>query len=117
PPTTAPVPPTTAPVPPTAIPPRADATVNLQNGQIAPTPVEIKIGQTVLWVNQSNAPLTILSGIPGQPNEFFASPPLPPARWILCVSIRRRRQLFVLYKRKPDDGWTGKCISITKGNK
>ncbi len=76
--TPAPPPPTTAPVPPTAIPPRADATVNLQNGQIAPTPVEIKVGQTVLWVNQSNAPLTILSGIPGQPNEFFASPPLPP---------------------------------------
>ncbi len=76
--TQAPPPPTTAPVPPTAVPPRADATVSLQDGKIKPTPVEIKVGQTVLWVNQSNTALTILSGIPGQPNEFFASPPLPP---------------------------------------
>jgi plastocyanin len=71
-------PPTGAPVAPTAIPPRADATVNLQDGTINPTPIEIKAGQSVLWANQSQNTYTLLSGIPGQPNEFFASPPLPP---------------------------------------
>lgn len=68
----------TAVPPPTAIPPRADATINLTDGLVNPSPVEIKAGQTVLWVNQSQNTYTILSGIPGQPNEFFASPPLPP---------------------------------------
>lgn len=78
PPPTAIAPPTAAPDSPTAIPPRADATVNLQDGTINPTPIEIKAGQSVLWVNQSQNTYTLLSGIPGQPNEFFASPPLPP---------------------------------------
>lgn len=70
--------PTTAPVAATAIPPRSDATVNLQDGKISPTPIEIKAGQSVLWVNQSQNTYTLLSGIPGQPNSVFASPPLPP---------------------------------------
>lgn len=78
PPPTAIPPPTTAPTAPTAIPPRADATVNLQDGQINPATIEVKAGQSVLWVNQSQNTYTILSGIPGQPNQFFASPPLPP---------------------------------------
>lgn len=76
PPTTAP-PPTTQP-PQTTQPPKADATVNLQDGKISPTPIEIKAGQSVLWVNQSQSTYTILSGIPGQFNNVFASPPLPP---------------------------------------
>lgn len=70
--------PTAASVPPTAIPPHADVTVNLQDGQVSPTPVEIKAGQSVLWINQSQNTYTLLSGIPGQPNNVFASPPLPP---------------------------------------
>ncbi len=76
--TALPPPPTPTPLSPTAIPPRSDATIKLQNGQLEPPMIEIKAGQTVLWVNDSQNTYTILSGIPGQPNQFFASPPLPP---------------------------------------
>jgi len=72
------LPPAPTPLSPTAIPPRSDATIKLQNGQLEPPTIEIKPGQSVLWVNDSQNTYTILSGIPGQPNQFFASPPLPP---------------------------------------
>lgn len=73
-------------VPPTAVPPptsggdlvEPSAQVTLQNSKIDPNTVEIKAGQAVLWINNDQQPYTLLSGIPGQPNPVFASPPIPP---------------------------------------
>lgn len=65
------MPPTSA-----AQPGKADVTVTLQNGQINPAQVNIKAGQTVMWMNADQNTYTLLSGIPGQPNNVFTSPPL-----------------------------------------
>ncbi|MBI4671399.1 MAG: LysM peptidoglycan-binding domain-containing protein [Chloroflexi bacterium] len=82
--TPVPPPPTAIPPPTTVPPPTSDgnlvepsATVTLQNSQVNPNPVEIKAGQAVLWINNDQKTYTLLSGIPGQPNEVFASPPIP----------------------------------------
>jgi LysM repeat protein len=72
-----PPPPTVVPPPTSAAQPsKADVTVTLQNGQINPAQVNIKAGQTVMWTNADPNTYTLLSGIPGQPNNVFASPPL-----------------------------------------
>lgn len=54
--------------------PEPSATVNLQNSKVNPATVTIKAGQSVLWTNSDQKSYTIVSGIPGQPSNFFSSP-------------------------------------------
>lgn len=82
----APAPSTAPSVAPTAAPPppsggelvEPSAQVTLQNSKLDPNAVAIKAGQAVVWVNNDQKTYTLVSGIPGQPNSVFASPPLPP---------------------------------------
>lgn len=61
----------------TELAPEPSASVTLQNSQVNPASVTIKVGQSVLWTNTDQNDYTIVSGIPGQPNDLFASPAIP----------------------------------------
>jgi LysM repeat protein len=70
---------TTVPPPgPTELLPEPSAQVILYGDRIDPNSASVRAGQSVVWVNASDATYTLVSGMPGQPNSFFSSPPLPP---------------------------------------
>lgn len=72
-------PPTTA--PPTngtaPLPPEPSAQIVLGAQAIDPNAATIQVGQSVVWINSSENIYTLVSGLPGQPNDVFNSGPLP----------------------------------------
>jgi LysM repeat protein len=77
-----PPPPTTAPTdaaaPTQPLPPEPSASVVLGASSIDPNLVTIQAGQSVVWINNSENIYTLVSGLPGQPNDQFTSGELPP---------------------------------------
>ncbi len=76
--------PSTQPPPPTkapnteALPPEPAVVINLSAQAVEPKVATIRAGQAVVWVNQSQDTYTVISGLPGQPNGDFNSPPIVP---------------------------------------
>ncbi len=64
------------PASPPALAPEPSAQVVIGAG-VDPNSVTIKMGQSVVWVNNSGGTITILSGFPGQENNLFNSGPIP----------------------------------------
>jgi LysM repeat protein len=58
--------------------PEPAAEISLLADRIEPANASIKAGESVVWVNASDTTYTLVSGMPGQPNSFFSSPPLDP---------------------------------------
>lgn len=59
------------------LPPEPSASIILSADKIDPKDVTIKAGESVVWINKSQSPMTIVSGFPGQPNNEFNSGQLP----------------------------------------
>jgi hypothetical protein len=65
------------------LPPEPSASVVLAASALDPTGVTVTAGQSVLFTNNSENVYTIVSGLPGQPDNQFNSGQLPPgATWL-----------------------------------
>ena len=77
-------PPSTKPAQPTpipnteALPPEPAVSINLGAQVAEPNVATIRAGQSVVFINNSENIYTVISGLPGQPNGDFNSPPLEP---------------------------------------
>lgn len=60
------------------LPPEPSASVVLGGTSIDPNLVTVQIGQSVVWINNSENIYTLTSGLPGQPDGQFNSGELPP---------------------------------------
>lgn len=68
---------------PQGLPPEPSGSIILTATAIEPASATISAGQSILWINNSDQVYTIVSGLPGQPNQVFTSGELPAgATWI-----------------------------------
>jgi LysM repeat protein len=58
--------------------PEPAAVIKMGDNLIDPSAANIKVGESVVWVNESTHNYTVVSGAPGAPNNYFTSPELPP---------------------------------------
>lgn len=65
------------------LPPEPSGSIILTATAVDPASATVSAGQSILWINNSENVYTIVSGLPGQPNEMFTSGELPAgATWI-----------------------------------
>lgn len=65
------------------LPPEPSGSIILTATAVDPASATISVGQSILWINNSENVYTIVSGLPGQPNDMFTSGELPAgATWI-----------------------------------
>lgn len=65
------------------LPPEPSGSIVLTATAAEPASATISAGQSILWINNSDQVYTIVSGLPGQPNEMFTSGKLPAgATWV-----------------------------------
>lgn len=60
------------------LPPPPSAQISVGAQAIEPNSATIQVGQSVVWINASQNIYTIISGLPGQPNDVFNSGEMPP---------------------------------------
>jgi LysM repeat protein len=78
------------------LPPEPSGSIILTATAVDPASATITAGQSILWINNSENVYTIVSGLPGQPNEMFTSGELPPgATWIHTFDAAGSYSYFV----------------------
>ncbi len=100
--------PTAVPVQPPPTTPQTPSTsaqiIQMQGGQFNPNNVQVKLGTTVIWINNDTVPHTVTSGQPGAPDGRFDSGPIPPnGRFQLQASAGG----IYAYFSKSDETMTG----------
>jgi FtsP/CotA-like multicopper oxidase with cupredoxin domain len=53
--------------------PNLTKSVSIFMNAFDPSPINVTLGTNVTWINNDNAPHTVTSGVPGEPNKLFGS--------------------------------------------